>query len=268
MTWFGGATPSPRRSSARHRGIVVALLAVAFTAAGATNAAATMRIEQHTDPSGDPTLFHYIETDPRGPNPNQFDLRDGEHKDFGPFAGVGTAQAVVPAGWRVVDIQCVSSHPGAPATFTIDVPNARVTVNHALIGEDSCAFTISRISTTPTAPSPGVAPTPPLNFPNAVVPRRPAVVGVVAGRGVVTASVRITGRAVIKGQLRRGNRVVGTARLVRNAGTYAVVVRLTKKARAQLRRQGLTRVTLTLRVVVVPRTGAVFVFRQRAVVRL
>src|SRR4029079_10029678 len=115
MTWFEG-TAGARRSGARQRGIIVALLTVAFMAAGAANAAATMRIEQHTDPAGDPTLFHYIETDPRPPHvPIEFDLRDGEHKDFGPFAGVGTAQAVVPAGWRVVDIQCVSAHPGAPA---------------------------------------------------------------------------------------------------------------------------------------------------------
>jgi len=268
MTWFGG-TPGARRSGARQRGIIVALLTVAFVAAGAANAAATMRIEQHTDPAGDPTLFHYIETDPRPPHvPIEFDLRDGEHKDFGPFAGVGTAQAVVPAGWRVVDIQCVSAHPGAPATFSIDVPNARVTVNHQEIGEDSCAFTISRITATRTPPSPGVAPSPPVNLPGAVVPRRPAVLGVTAGRGFATASVRITRRSVIKAQLLRGGRVVGTARIVRAAGTYAVVVRLTKQARAQLRRQGLTRVTLTLRVVVVPRTGAVFVFRHRAVVRL
>ena len=181
---------------------------------------------------------------------------------------VGTAQAVVPAGWRVVDIQCVSAHPGAPATFSIDVPNARVTVNHQEIGEDSCAFTISRITATRTPPSPGVAPSPPVNLPGAVVPRRPAVLGVTAGRGFATASVRITRRSVIKAQLLRAGRVVGTARIVRAAGTYAVVVRLTKQARAQLRRQGLTRVTLTLRVVVVPRTGAVFVFRHRAVVRL
>jgi hypothetical protein len=249
---------------------LVAILAVAFTAAGAANASATFRIEQHTDPAGDPTVFHYIETDTRGPVPNQFDLRDGEHKDFGPFAGTGTAQVVLPAGWRVADIRCISSHPGAPATFTVDVANGRVTANHQLIGEDACAFTLSRFAATgPTSSSPGVAPTPPV-APNAVLPRRPAVTRVVAGRRFVTASVRITRRSVIRAQLLRGRRVVGSVRTVRSAGTSDVVVRLTKAARAQFRREGLTRVTLTLRVVVAPRTGsgAVFVFRQRAVVRL
>jgi hypothetical protein len=248
--------------------MLVAILAVAFTAVGAANASATFRIEQHTDPAGDPTVFHYIETDTRGPVPNQFDLRDGEHKDFGPFAGVGTAQVVLPAGWRVADIQCVSAHPSAPATFTVDVANGRVTANHALIGEDACAFTISRIGATPVSPSPGVAPTPPLTAPGAVVPRRPAVTRVKGGLRSATASVRITRRSVIRAQLLRGRRVVGTARIVRNAGTYDVVVRITRKTAAQLRRQGLTRVTLTLRVVVVPRNGTAFVFRQRAVVRL
>jgi hypothetical protein len=248
---------------------LVAVLAVAFTAAGATNASATFRIEQHTEPAGDTTAFHYAETDPRQATPIEFDLRNGEHKDFGPYDGVATAQVVVPAGWRVVDIQCVSAHPGAPATFTVDVPNGRVTADHRLIGEDSCAFTLSRIpATTSGATTPGVAPTPPLDFPNAVVPRRPAVVGVRTTRGAVSASVRITRRSVIRAQLLRGRRVVGTARIVRNAGTYEVVVRLTKSARAQFRRQGLSRVTLTLRVVVAPRNGKTFVFRQRAVVRL
>ena len=92
MTWFEG-TPGARRSGARQRGIIVALLTVALMAAGAANAAATMRIEQHTDPAGDPTLFHFVETDTRGPIPNQFDLRDGEHKDFGPFQGVGDSMS-------------------------------------------------------------------------------------------------------------------------------------------------------------------------------
>ena len=244
------------------------MLAIAFTAAGATNASATFRIEQHTDPAGDTTLFHYAETDPRQATPIEFDLRDGEHKDFGPFAGVGTAQVVVPPGWRVVDIQCISAHPGAPATFTVDVPNGRVTANRSAIGEDSCAFTLSRITAaTSTGASTGVAPTAPA-IPNAVVPRRPAVLDVIAGRRFVRPTVRITRRSVIKAQLLRGSRVVGTERIVRSAGTYSLTVRLTSRARAQFRRQGLRRVTLTLKVVVVPQNGAAFVFRQRAVVRL
>jgi len=269
MMLSGGRTTVARRSRAGRRGVLITVLAVAFTAAGAANASATFRIEQHTEPAGDTTAFHYVETDPRQSTPIEFDLRNGEHKDFGPFAGIGTAQVVLPAGWRVVDIQCVSAHPGAPATFTVDVPNGRVSANHAFVGEDSCAFTLSRIpATTQGGTTPGVAPTPPLNFPNAVVPRRPAVVGVRTGRNAVNASVRITRRSVIRAQLLRGSRVVGSARIVRNAGTYDVVVRLTRRARAQFRRQGLTRVTLTLRYVVVPRNGKTFVFRQRAVVRL
>jgi hypothetical protein len=245
--------------------MLVAILAVAFTAVGASNASATFRIEQHTEPAGDTTLFHYAETDPRQSTPIEFDLRSGEHKDFGPWEGVGTAQVVVPAGWRVVDIQCVSAHPGAPAQFTIDVPNGRVTANRSIIGEDVCAFTLGRVAAT--TGSTGVGPTAP-PIPDTVVLRRPAVLQVVTGRRFVRPTVRITRRSVIKAQLLRGSRVVGTERIVRNAGTYSMTVRLTSRARAQFRRQGLTRVTLTLKVVVVPRNGTAFVFRQRAVVRL
>jgi hypothetical protein len=248
--------------------MLVAVLAVAFTAVGASNASATFRIEQHTEPAGDTTLFHYAETDPRQPNPIEFDLRSGDHKDFGPWGGVGSAQVVVPPGWRVIDIQCISAHPGAPATFTIDVPNGRVTATRSAIGEDSCAFTLGRVTASqPTAPSTGVAPTPPA-VPGVVAPRRPAVLGVVTGRRFVRPTVRIARRSVIKAQLLRGTSVVGTERIVRNAGTYSLTVQLTSRARAQFRRQGLKRVTLTLRVVVAPLNGTTFVFRQRAVVRL
>ena len=264
MISVGGVSVASRQSCALRRVTLVAMLAVAFVAANAADAFATFRIEQHTDPAGDPTLFHYVETDTRGPQPNQFDLRDGEHKDFGPFQGIGTAQAVPPAGWRVADIQCVGSH---PENFAVDVPNGRVSVNHAIAEEDACAFTLRRISAA-TGSSPGVAPIPPLNSRTAVIPRRPAVVRVIAGRGFATASVRIPKRSVIKGQLLRGRRVVGVARMVRNAGTHDLVVRLSRTVRAQLRRQGLRRVTLTLRVVVVPRHGATFAFRHGAVVRL
>jgi len=61
MTWFEG-TPGARRSGARQRGIIVALLTVAFMAAGAANAAATMRIEQHTDLHPRPgTVYQHVD---------------------------------------------------------------------------------------------------------------------------------------------------------------------------------------------------------------
>ena len=251
--------------------MLLVMLAVAFFAVRAADAAATFRIEQHTDPAGDPTLFHFVETDPRT-GTNDFDLRDGEYKDFGPFEGTATARAVVPPGWQVADIKCVG--PDA-ATFVIDVPNGHVQVDHGRTVEDACAFTIRKVpagSPPPgggaTPPYTGISPTPPYNDPNAAIPAEPAVLRVWAGRRFAAASVRIPARAVIRGQLLRGSRLVGKARIVRNAGTHELRVRLAEKQWRRLRHQGRRRATLTLRIVVAPRQGSTRVFRYGAVVRL
>jgi hypothetical protein len=80
--------------------------------------------------------------------------------------------------------------------------------------------------------------------------------------------VRITRRSVIKAQLLSGKRVVGSARVTHQAGTYVVRVNVARRQLARLRAGGHTRATLTLKVVVVEANKATSVFRYRAIVRL
>jgi ribosomal protein L31E len=101
-----------------------------------------------------------------------------------------------------------------------------------------------------------------------LLPRGPALLGVKTGRGYAAATVRITRRSVIKTQLWRGRRVVGTSRVVRKAGVYDVTVSIDPKVSRSLRHQGRKRVQLTLRVVVAPIGGLTRVFRYRVLVRL
>ena len=82
------------------------------------------------------------------------------------------------------------------------------------------------------------------------------------------ATIRLSRQSVIKAQLLQGTKVVGTARVTKNAGTHVVKVSLTKKARRAFQRQGRKRVTLTLKVVVVGNNKATKVFRYRVVVRI
>jgi hypothetical protein len=130
---------------------------------------------------------------------------------------------------------------------------------------------------TPTAtPHPTVTltrvarPAPPPTGPARVAePREAALLGVIAGRGFAKATVRIGRRSLISGRLlRRKTRVVGTKRVVRRAGTHVVRVPLERKVRRQLRRRGVRRVTLTLRIAIVARGEATQVFRYRVRVRL
>ena len=101
------------------------------------------------------------------------------------------------------------------------------------------------------------------------MPRKPALLSVTTGRGFAEATVRITRRSVITGRLLRPEtRVVGTERVVARAGTRIVRVSLKRKVRRQFRRRGLERVTLTLRIAVVARSGAAYVFRDRVRVRV
>ncbi len=115
----------------------------------------------------------------------------------------------------------------------------------------------TRPTPTPTAPA------------RAVRPRKPALLSVTTGRGYAEATVRITRRSVVTGRLLRGGiRVVGSKRVVARAGTRVVRVSLERKVRRQLRRRGLERVTLTLRIAVVAHNGATRVFRDRVRVRV
>ena len=73
---------------------------------------------------------------------------------------------------------------------------------------------------------------------------------------------------MIKTQLLRGKRVVGTSRVVRKAGVYDVTVSIDPKLSRSLRHQGRKRVQLTLKVVVAPIGGLTRVYRYRVLVRL
>ena len=96
----------------------------------------------------------------------------------------------------------------------------------------------------------------------------PALLRVRGGRRFARATIRIARKSVIKVQLRKGKRVVGTTRVTRKAGTHVVKVALRKKWRLRYQRQGRKRVTLTLRVVVVGSNRAAKVFTSGVIVRL
>lgn len=254
---FGGA--------GRQRPFRLVLLASLAFGATAAPASATVQITNHNDPAGDPTVITYRLQPPAPAAPVDFQLHDGEYKDFGPFAGTVVAQALLPAGWQVADIQCTGPN---PAAFTIDVPNGRVTMTHGIDDEQFCAFTNRRQSASGGSSS-TVTPTPTQGaIPTGLLPRRPALLGVKSGRGYAAATVRITRRSVIKTQLRRHGSLVGSSRVVRKAGTYDVTVSIDPGVRRALRHRGLKRALFTLRVVVAPIHGVTRVFRYRVIVRL
>jgi hypothetical protein len=248
------------------RGSLLATLVVVSLGVMAAPAAATVEVHSHNDPAGDPTVIAYRIQPPAPAAPVDFALRDGEYKGFGPFEGIVVVQALVPTGWEVGDIQCTGPN---PAEFTIDVPNGRVTMQHGVSEDQICSFTNRRKSASGGSSS-GVTPAPsnPVSGPSLVLPRGPALLGAKVGRGFATATVRITRRSVIKTQLWRGSRVVGTSRVVRKAGVYDCTVSIDPTVRRALRHQGRKRVQLTLRVVVVPEHALTRVFRYRVLVRL
>jgi hypothetical protein len=268
----GFATSSPRVRR-------FALGAVAGVLAGlvlAAPASATLRVESFNDPVGDRTQMTYRITGGTLPTPIVVALPIGEgtnanESSYGPPPGVYVIQGVPAAGWRVADIQCVSSV--SPSVFTIDVPNGRVAVNHGGAEDDTCAFTnrpISASAAPGAAAAPGVAPSPPAEEVAGVpLPRKAAVLRVVAGRGFASATVRVTRASIIKGQLLwRNNRVVGSVRVVRTAGSHVVRVTVKQSMRRLLARQKQP-VRLTLRLVVSPRAGGtVQVFRFGVRVRI
>ena len=244
-----------------------ALLAVALLAGTAGEAGATLGIENHNDPAGDPTQINYQLESPSFSSPIPFTLDGGAHDyaSFGVKPGTYAVQALPPAGWAVGDIQCVGPD---PADFVVDVANGRVTVTHGAREEHICAFTNRKLSQG--GPSPGVSPTPgPAELPKVLIPRRPALVGVTAGRGYAEATIRITRRSIIKGWLlRHKTHVVGRKRIVRRAGTHAIRVKLQPKRMRRMQRRGMERVTLTLRIAVTAPSGATHVFRHGVVVKL
>ncbi len=233
-------------------GVVVSLVAVA-------PASATLRVENFNDPVGDRTAMSYSISGGNLPAPIVFSLPVGEgihasESSYGPRTGTYVIQSTPAAGWRVADIQCVSNV--SPNVFTIDVPNGRVTVNHSGTADDTCAFTNRRIGAAATGSSaPGIAPTPPASETAGVaLPKAAAVLRVATGRRFASGTVRVSRQSVIKGQLLRGKRVVGSVRLVRSAGTHVVRVTISQSARRALARLNQP-VRLTLRISVSPVGG-------------
>lgn len=245
----------------------VVLLALALLAGTAGEASATLGIENHNDPAGDPTAMNYRLESPRFSSPIVFTLTDGVYTSFGVQPGTYTVQGLPPVGWAVGDIQCVGPDAG---DFVIDVANGRVTVTHGAEEEHICAFTNRKLSPGGGAASPGISPTPgPAELPKVVIPRHPALVGVTVGRGYAEATIRITQRSIIKGWLlRHKTRVVGRKRIVRAAGTHVIRVKLQRKRMQRMQRRGMKSVTLTLRIAVTAPNGATHVFKHRALVKL
>ena len=264
----------PRRRR-RPRLLLLATLVVAFMGAMAATASATLEIQNYNNPAGDPTLITY-RMFAGGPEPlvPDFVLGDGATTSFGPdpnrYGRSYTFQALPPAGWQVADIQCVS-HPSGTGAFAYDLANGRVTITHDVGQDHFCAFTNRKRSWSGSGGgaggSTGVSPTVPGGSSNSRS-KAPALLRVRGGRRFASARIRIARKSVIKAQLRKGKRVVGTTRVTHKAGTYVVKVALRKKWRRRYQHQGRKRVTFTLRVVVVSKGLATKVFTSGVIVRL
>ncbi len=265
------ADPRPRR---RRRIVLLATLVVAFMGAMAPQASATLEVQSYNNPAGDPTRITY-RMFAGGPEPliPDFTLGDGETTSFGPDPNVYgpsyTFQALPPAGWQVADIQCAST--SGPDAFAYDIANGRVTITHGVGQDHFCAFTNRKTSGSGSGGAAGGAtgfsPTAPGTSPSSRS-KAPALLRVRGGRRFASATIRIARRSVIKAQLRKSKRVVGTTRVTRKAGTHVVKVALSKKGRQRYQRRGRKRVTFILRVVVVGSNGATKIFTPRVIVRL
>jgi hypothetical protein len=249
----------------------LAVLSAMLLAFAAPSAHATLRVVNHNDPAGDPTLITYRLLQPPSTTPlvPDFQLADHADRSFGVGPGTYVFQALLPDRWHVTDIQCVGR--GFAGEFAIDIPNGRVTAVHQdKTHEQTCTFTNSRVASSSTSPpSSGISPSvPPSEAAKVKLPTGPALLRVKVGVGFAAATVRVTQRSVIRCQLLRGTRVVGTARVTHRPGTYSVRVDITRRQLRAMRHRGLKRITLTLKVVTVGANKATHVFRYRALVRL
>lgn len=266
-------TLGSHRRDPRHRFAVVAVLVVAFMAAMAAEASATVRFEHHTDPAGDPAVFTYnLLRDTEQVKSTAQLSGSGAYASFGPGPGTWIMQAVPPAGWRVAAIRCVEGAVENGPKFQIDVARGRVTVQHVGTEHQVCAFTSTRITASGggsgSGATTGVAPTPVFIGTNPTLPARSAVSRVTPGRRSATATVRLARRAVIRATLLNGRRVLATRRIQRAAGVHRLQVTVPRAVARRLRAQGKTRATLRLRVVIVERGGTTRVFNTRVRVRL
>jgi hypothetical protein len=255
--------------------MLVAVLVMSFFAATAGEAWATLEIQSYNDPAGDATLMTYRLLTPDGQPigggvPDPFSLTEGEPKSFGPPTGTYVWKAVPPAGWHVTAIQCLNKAGTVGGSFAVDVPNGQVTVTHPGDSDQYCAFTNSKIA----APgggggTTGVSPTVPGSAGSqGAAGKSTALLGVKPGLHFALATVRLSRTSVIKGQLLKGKRVVGSIRVTRKAGTHVVKVSLTRNYRRSLQRHGRKHVTLTMRIVVVGSNHVMKVFRYGVIVRV
>ena len=273
----------------RSRVFLLAGLVVVFIAVMTTNASATIEVQNYNDPAGDPATFTYQLFGADATTPLASDiLGDGAKSSFGPdpsrYGNAYTLHAVLPAGWHTVDIQCMSS-PGT-ATFNPDLARGSVTIQGHDAGEDQyCAFTNSKGPASAAGGGgggggstgaggaagggSGVSPTLPAGTRSNSKSKAPRLLRFRGGTHYALARVHIGRSSVIKAQLRKGKRVVGTKRVKHlKAGTYEVKVTLTKTWLRRYRQRGLKRVTFTLRIVIVGSNGATQVYSPRTIVRI
>jgi hypothetical protein len=277
------------RRGPRFRMLLVAALVLAFSGAMASNAWATLEIQSNNNPAGDATLQTYALYNSDGTlraglkdNLNPFTLTEGERRSVGPPAGTYTWQAMPAAGWKVGDIQCFHVDPSTgnaiatlPGEFSIDLASGRVTINH-LDGQDEyCAFTNVKIASggtggggTGTGPGTGVSPTLPGTVTGSLSQGKTALLRVIGGVHFAKAQVRISRKSTIRLTLLKGKKVVGTARYTRKAGTPTLTVKLRDSYRRSLKRQGRTKVTLTLKITVVGSNHAKKTFSYGVVVQI
>jgi hypothetical protein len=260
----------------RSRIALLAVLVVTLLATMAAEAGATVRVETHTDPAGDPTLFSYSLTGPTISEPRTAQVGDGDYRGWGVPPGVYTMQASPPAGWRVAAILCTDQAQNT-AAFQIDVANARVIVDHTSAANDPenthhvCAFTFQRLAGSAVAGTrtTGIAPTPLITGGSqSARPTRASLTRVTGGRRSALGTVRLARRSVVRATLLSGKRVVGSTRVVRNAGEHRVRVNIKRSELRRLRAGGRKRATLRLRVVIAERPGSTRVFSLRVRVRL
>jgi hypothetical protein len=261
--------------------LLLGILLVAFMAATAADASATLEVQNDNDPTGDPTPITYRFTSAAaGQLIPDFSLVDGTSRSFGPdpakYGNLYTFQVLLPAGWRVESIVCQNIDPVTrkqlatrPGEFTVNLAAGSVTIDHRANEDQYCTFTNGRIPTagSSTTPSTGVAPTPPGSA-GRLLSKSAVLLRITRGRKFAAATIRISRRSVIRAQLLRGKRIVGSTKVTREAGTRTVKVSLTRAAARGLSRQGRKQVTLTLRIVVVGSNGVVDVIRHGVIVRL
>jgi hypothetical protein len=280
-------TSATRRRVPRSRTLLITVLVLSFFAATAAEAGATLEVQSNNNPAGDPTLQSYALYNSDGTlraglkdNLNPFSLTEGERRSVGPPAGTYIWQAIPAAGWKVGDIQCLHVDPTTgnaiaitPGEFSIDVANGRVTINHADGQDEYCSFTNLKISSGGAgggtgAGGSGVAPTVPGTVTGSLSTGSTALLRVLGGVHYAKAQVRIARQSVIKLQLLKGTKVVGTARFTRKAGTPTLKVSLNRSFRKSLQRQGRKKVTLTLKITIVGSNRFTKVFRYGVVVKV